>query len=325
MKLRDVVKKSLAAGAGLAGGVLLSRREHQALLSTRARAVSLLAGQEGSGLGPGLTGVVFSMNRAPQIYALLKSYLELVKHPAPLLVLYGASNEPHARAYEEVAAAFARSKVPVTFIRESARFKEMLPQVLARVSTRNIFFLVDDIVLIRPLDLGLAATIDTAKTVLSLRLGPHLRRSYTMQTAQKPPRFRPAPEGDDLLAFDWFEQGNEWADPFSVDGNIFGTAEIRALSRLIDFKAPNTYEGALKDFNDLMRPRRGLCYKQSKLVNLPLNRVQAEVANLSGNVSPEFLLEQWNKGLVLDTAKLRDHVPLSPHEEHALGFVKIKK
>ena len=48
--------------------------------------------------------------------------------------------------------------------------------------------------------------------------------------------------------------------------------------------------------------------------------MQNECDNLSGSVTPEYLLEQWNRGAMLDTESLLNHVPTSPHEEHLIRF-----
>ncbi len=318
-------KRVIRAAVARAGGVMLSRRGFDVLRRTRAKAIAELTAVEAANLKPGVTGVVFSKDRALQIYTLLDSYCALVTNPAPLVVLYNASTPAHAAAYEEVAKAFAKAPAPIRFVRETEKFAVLLPTILATVATRNIFFLVDDIVLIRPLDLTLAATIDPLQHVLSLRLSPHLRRSYTAHMDQRPPAFAYSPVfadyGYDVVTFRWFEQGNEWSYPYSVDGHVFSTAEIRVLSRLASYKAPNTYEAALMDFQDLCEGRSGVCYAESKLLNLPLNRVQDEVANLAGSITPDFLLEQFQKGFMLDVAPLRTHTPTAPHEELTVGFV----
>jgi len=95
---------------------------------------------------------------------------------------------------------------------------------------------------------------------------------------------------------------------------------VKAITQVSMFKAPNSYESSLKSFNSICLLRRGLCFKESKILNLPINRVQNECENLSGTVTPEYLLEQWNRGAMLDTEILLSHVPTSPHEEHLIRF-----
>jgi hypothetical protein len=320
--LRSIVSKFLRRVATLVGGTLLSQQMYNQLLTQRARAVSELVVLEKIGLKPGLTGVVLSKDRALQLYTLLYTYFKLVENPASLFIIYSASTESHARAYSEVVTMLEKVTVKLTFVRETMSFRETLLKILAQVNTKNIFFLVDDIIFIRPLNLKVASEIDPLQSILSFRHSPHLRRSYTAAVDQAPPNFVPAPYGTDVLTFKWFEQGNEWADPWSLDGQILSTAEVRVLTRLSDFKSPNSYEGALKTFSDIVKNRSGICYGESKIVNLPINRVQSEVPNYSGSISPEFLLEQWNKGLMLDTSMFETHVPRSTHEEHPVSFKK---
>jgi hypothetical protein len=320
--LRTIARRFLYYVVDTIGGVLLSHRAYGQILTQRARAVLELTRLENIDLKPGLTGVILSKDRALQLYTLLHTYFRLVKNPVPIFVIYNTSTDSHATAYSEVAAAFKKTSPKVVFAHEIKSFRDTLLDILAQVSTKNIFFLMDDIIFIRPLDLKVASEIDPLRSILSLRHSPHLRRSYTAAVTQKPPNFVSAPNDPGLLAFKWFEQGNEWADPWSLDGQILSTAEVRVLTRLSDFKAPNSYEGALKTFNDIAKNRNGVCYGESKILNLPINRVQNEVPNLSGGVSPEFLLEQWNKGLMLDTSMFDTHVPHSPHEEHPVVFKK---
>lgn len=320
-RLRTILVGILRRFVAAIGGVLLSRRNYEELLLQRARAVRELSDLESVHLRSGLTGIVLSKDRALQLYALLQTYVRYTKNPVPLFVIYNASNEAHAKAYVEVEAAFRNSDLSLTFFFEKYSFRESLIDVLGMVNTKNIFFLVDDIIFIRPVNLDGASAMDPFKTILSLRHSPHLRFSYTSAVSQFPPEFSPAHGNPDSLIFRWFEKGNEWSDPWSLDGQVLSTAEVRVLSRLCNFRAPNTYEAALKSFGDIVRDRSGMCYVESKILNLPINRVQNEVENISGNVSTEFLLEQWNKGLMLDTSMFDAYVPKSTHEEHPVRFV----
>lgn len=323
--MRRLREKALDALAGIAsgfGGFVTSARAQQRLLSQRARAVSELVELEQHTLRPGITGIVFSKDRALQLYTLLHTYQELVDGRAPLTVVYTASTAAHADAYAELEAESQGDFPKVSFVPEGSGFRETLIHVLSSIDTRSLFFLVDDIVFIRPLDLGHLSEVDPRQTIVSFRHSPHLRRSYTANVAQMPPRFLPSAIGPDLLEFKWFEESNEWSNPWSVDGQILSTAELRVFSRLSEFRAPNTYEGALKTFDDFARGRRGACYRESRILNLPINRVQHEVQNESGGISTEFLLDQWKKGMMLDTRGLRAHIPLSPHEEFPITFIR---
>lgn len=302
------------------GGVLLSKKIYQQIFVQRAHAVAELVAKEKAGLDQGLACVIFSKDRALQLYTLLHTYFARVKNPVPVYVIYSVSNEAHAQSYREVEAAFSGHVVGVNFVPDEDSFRDSLLAVLRQIHVTSIFFLVDDIIFIRPVDLSIATAIDPQRWILSLRHSPNLRRSYTANVSQQPPNFFPTEISSDLLAFNWFEQGHEWSDPWSVDGQILSTAEVRVLTRISQFKAPNSYEVALKTFNDIAKGRGGICFKESKILNLPINRVQSEINNFSGSVSTAFLLDQWNKGLMIDADMFDDHTPLAPHEEHLLRF-----
>lgn len=305
---------------GAVGGVLLSNQDAANLTAQRDRAVMELAVIENRNLEQGLVGIIVSRDRALQLYSLLFTYCELVVNKVPLIVIYAFTTIEHASAYEEVNELFSKLYPDIRFVKEVDCFRDTLINILNTVVAKNVFFLVDDIVFIRNVDLAIASTLDTSRHVLSFRHSPYLTRSYTANRNQMPPTLSRFGEVCDLFEFRWFEMGNEWSDPWSLDGQILSTAEVRVITRVSSFSGPNSYESALKSFNSLCRERLGLCYFESKILNLPINRVQSEYANMSGSVSPEYLLEQWNKGMMLDTTRLRTHIPRSPHEDHVMCF-----
>ena len=153
-----------------------------------------------------------------------------------------------------------------------------------------------------------------------MRLSPRLTKSYTANQNQLPPSFLPSDIALDLLKFKWFERGCEWSYPWSVDGNIYSTAEIKVLTRVSHFAAPNSYEDSLKLFEDLAKNRTGYCFKNSKILNLAINRVQNERVNSSGDITSEYLLERWNEGLQMDRTRFGSYQPKSPHEVHDIEF-----
>jgi hypothetical protein len=88
------------------------------------------------------------------------------------------------------------------------------------------------------------------------------------------------------------------------------------------FDSPNTFEGNLQIFRDLFINRHGVCYKKSKLINLPLNKVQNDCKNRHGNLDEDYLLDQWKDGLQIDYKKLYGYNNVSAHEEINIMFLK---
>lgn len=318
--IRSIIANNSVAALRLLGITLLSQTKYQTILFQRSSSIKELVDQADAKLRKGLIGVVFSKDRAFQLDALLESYLEKVINPADLVIIYKATNSRHHRAYHQVIERYKMSPVKIDFIEQGNDFRACLLRVLENIQVGSIFFLVDDIIFINSLDLSIYQDINSRYAILSLRLSPDLKSSYTAGKSHHPPRFSSTLISNELLQFKWFEQGCEWSDPWSVDGNIYSTAEIRVLSRVSPFGAPNSYEDALKSFADLAKDRPGYCFIKSKIINLAINRVQSEINNLSGNVNPEFLLDQWNQGLKMDRSMFEGYIPLSTHEEHVIEF-----
>ncbi len=319
-KLRHIGIKLIRKIIGFFNGVVLSQKVYNSLLRQRNEAVILLTAERENSQLPGITGVVFSKDRPLQLHALIKTYFENVHAPASLYIIYNTSSLSYAEAYKELELEVGNSSV--IFVPDCDDFRLTLIRALNLIKTNKIFFLVDDIIFIREVDFTILRQLNPFNEILSLRHSPHLRRSYTANVDQKPPMIRPSNIHADLLEFNWFEQGNEWSDPWSVDGQVLSTDEVIVLSVISDFKAPNTFETALKTFDFLVKGRKGLCYGESKILNLPINRVQHEVPNRNGTVSAQLLLDAWNNGLMLDTSMFASVIPASPHEEHVIKFKK---
>jgi len=248
-------------------------------------------------------GIVFSMDRAMQLHALLGSYRENVINRAKLTVIYRVTSETHDEAYKAVFSEF--SELIETVVRQESResFRELVIGALRKSKVKNVFFLVDDNMFIEPVDLDALANHATTFSIPTLRLGVNLNRSYALQKNQDTPLIvtyqnqsnqKKAPT--DLLAWRWNEGQFDWGYPLSVDGHIFQRDEILALAESINFDSPNTFEGNLQQFITAFQWRLGICYRKSRLINIPFNRVQTEYNNIHGEVHQDYMLEKWNDG-----------------------------
>ena len=263
--------------------------------------------------------VIFSMDRPTQLDALLYSYFDKVQHPVPVYVLYATSSNAMQTGYEKVAQNFAG--YPVELVLES-RFQTDLIALLNRLQARKMFFLVDDDIFIEDVDMHDFCQFNPREQLVSLRLAPHLNYCYTRQVTQPVPTLEPLEGHADKLTFNWGQQDNEWSYPMSVEGHLFDTLEITAMSTAAPFKAPNSYEGALMQFYHAVKNRAGICYKKSKIVNIPANKVQTENDNVAGDVSPQELLEKFMQGWRIDPRPLYGAINTAPHEEHPFTFTQ---
>ena len=281
--------------------------------------------------------IVFSMDRAMQLHALLGSYLHHVKDPAPIHLLYRASNDVHHRAYLEELEEFKLIILSVSLQDSKKTFRKQLLEILRNIHSNKLFFLVDDNVFIEKTDLSLFATIDSKFLIPSLRLGANLKRSYTVNKDQPLPPFYsnsmhqnfentvpvlnlPA-EKDELVYWFWKEGSFDWAYPLSVDGHMFNTSEILCLAENTEFNSPNTFESNLQQYNDFFKHRLGVCHKKSRLINVPCNRIQSDYENLHGSLHQEDLLKLWNSGKRIDFLALQNYQNISAHEDLSLNFI----
>lgn len=260
-------------------------------------------------------GLIFSCDRAMQLHALMCSYAKYVMPPRPLLtVLFKATSERHASAYRELFRECQKMEIDVRVIPEEPfAFRTQVLSALANVSSCQIFFLVDDMVFIRPIDFGLIRRIDGRRHIFSLRLGSHINYSYSIRRNISLPFFSPSPL-DSTLTWCWRDGDGEWDYPLSVDGHVFDSHEIQAMLTSIQFQAPNSMETNLCDrFHSWVRLRAGVCFPTACVVNLPLNCVQHESLNRTEGGSPDDLLSHWEAGEMLDYSVLTQKTHHSVH------------
>lgn len=268
-------------------------------------------------------GIIFSKDRALQLHALLASYKEKVTPVAPLHVLYCASNDQHQQAYDEVRQIFSND--PIKFTRQTGQvsFKNELLDILARISSDKLFFLVDDIIFVEDVMLADYADFDLRKFVPSLRLGENLQKCYTLQRSQSLPAWQTGiSKNEEMLVWQWQQGVFDWAYPLSVDGHIFLTWEIKIITEAVEFSAPNTYEDALQQYKDIFVSRFGVCARKSKIINNPCNRVQSERHNISGKIHHDYLLEQWLAGKQINYRQIYGYQNVSAHQEIVFELVK---
>lgn len=307
------------------GYVIKRSREINAVKAQHANALrELLETDFECDVVEGVVGVVFSKDRPLQLYALLKSYLEKVKNPAKLKIMYAASCDKYQKAYEDVKKTI--NDESFEFYKEKS-FKKDLVDLLKSSDEEKIFFLVDDILFVESLDMDDYINVDASSAIASMRLGRNLEQAYTVNADQKLPDFNVADnslENAHKLMWKWSNGDFDWGYPLSVDGNLFLLREIKAMAVICEYQAPNSFEKALQWFNNAFEARSGVCFEKSVIVNIPFNKVQSENRNISGRVSEEELLRLWNEGYELDLNRYYGFSNISAHQELPL-FIEMRE
>ena len=157
-------------------------------------------------------------------------------------------------------------------------------------------FFVDDIIFkdkVKFSDVCQILSLNSPILTISLRMGLHLNFCYPTRSSQS------IPNGiiqNGLFAWDWRSGVGDWSYPFSVDGHVFRKSEIARCINETHFSNPNQFEDRLQILKTFNLPTNCACFAFSKIVNLPLNRVQNEYKNRSEEETPEKLLEHWKSG-----------------------------
>lgn len=134
---------------------------------------------------------------------------------------------------------------------------------------------------------------------VSLRLCPRITYCYTMNIPMQVPNFV------DPVRRIWRWRDacpGDWSYPMSLDGHLFKTDDVLSLFMILDYQNPNTMEAAMS-LKPLPMPFM-ICFKDSKIFNVPANKVQNVNNNRHGNTPAQDINERFIKGGRLSLDKL---------------------
>jgi hypothetical protein len=181
----------------------------------------------------------------------------------------------------------------------------------------SVFF-VDDIIFKNPFSLSSKQfklfTMNDDIIALSLRLHPHLDYCYSARIRMSPPNF------DSNLLFKWIGLPGDYGYPMSLDGHFFRTKEISALTKVLNFNNPNSYESILAGYP--LNRLKMICFEQSIILNNPINKVQNYNNNIHGNISAEYLNDNFLAGNIIDLEVFKGFENISCHQEVEISFIK---
>jgi hypothetical protein len=265
--------------------------------------------------------VVFSYDRPLQLYAFLESTKKYVSGIGQLSVIYRASSQAFNDGYEVVRADFPQAMFYLQGSNPAQDFKPLTLKALFESPAPYILFAVDDIVVKDTVDVG--RCIDALETyeayAFFLRLGKNLNYCYAMNQAQPVPHLKK--EEEDIFSWQFSQSLLDWRYPHTVDLTLYRKKDIEGAFKTLSYATPNKLEGAWSNQAGRVLARKGLCFASSKMVNLPLNRVQHDYQNRAMSISPQELLAQFNAGKKMDSAQLHCIDNKSAHMEYVPTFV----
>lgn len=269
--------------------------------------------------------IIFSYDRPLQLYSLLESVEQYMSGLSSIHVIYRASNDAFAQAYDHVHEQFDYAYLYRQSDNPQADFKPLTLQATFGEKSRSeyVIFAVDDIIVKDMVDCSHA--IDALEKynayAFYLRLGTHLTECYSLSCKQPLPPLREVSDG----VFAWqFNQGiGDWGYPHSVDMTIIRKRDIEHLFSAMHYTSPNRLEAFWAGNAGPIMERIGLCYADTGIVNIPLNRVQHDYYNRSMEAyTPQELLDIFNDGYKIDITQLYRVKNPSAHTPYELTFVR---
>jgi hypothetical protein len=264
--------------------------------------------------------LIFSFDRPLQLYALLESMQKYVSGYNTLSVLYRASTPEFKESYEKLKNDFKQ----VNFISQGNQsrkdFKElMLKTIYHDTSSNYILFAVDDIIVKDYVDLRRCIAMMRHENAYGfyLRLGKNISK-YDEEITQKNVALTQV--SSDVFSWTFKGSPKEWHYANTVDMTLYNKQTIRNILLRMNYFAPNSFEGNWAMYID--ESKKGLCFETSKILNIPINKVQTEYNNRSMNLyTPQELLIKFNQGLKIDIAPLHKFANRFPHIEYKPTFV----
>jgi hypothetical protein len=268
--------------------------------------------------------IIFSYDRPLQLYAFLESTEKYVTGLGKTIVIYRSSNQDFHDAYDKVQATCAWAEFWEQGLNPQVDFKLLTMKALNTTSSSYVVFAVDDIVVKDFVDLAECAKIleSTGAYGFYLRLGTHLTECYSCSAKQSLPYLERI--GNDVLTWTLGRAPYDWGYPNTVDMTVYRKADVVKDLNSFHFANPNTLEGNWSVFSGRVAQRKGLCFTETKIVNLPLNRVQNLYQNRNmQSFTPQELLVSFNQGLKMDIQPLFKIKNLGAHMEYIPIFVTI--
>jgi hypothetical protein len=266
--------------------------------------------------------VIYSFDRPMQLYAFLESAQQYMSGIDEVVVIYRASSAAYDASYSIVKQTFPS----VIYLQQSEKplldFKPLTVQAVFDSPSRYVVFAVDDIVVkdyIRCSD-DIQTLEQHNAYGFYYRLGSHLSYCYTMNASQAVPPLKQVADG--IYSWHFNQAQHDWGYPNTVDMTLYRKKDIESFFKNGNYNTPNTLEGRWSGQAGPIMRRIGLCYESSKMVNLPLNRVQHDYPNRHMEVSAQELEILFEQGLKIDIKPLFCVANISAHMEYEPTFIQ---
>jgi len=275
--------------------------------------------------------VIYSYNRPMQLYAFLESIDKFVTGTGTISIIYRVDDKNYENAYELVKSDFSKMEFFKQGQNPHADFKPLVKKCGFETPNKYVSFAVDDIIVKDFVDLEecTAALKKTESYSFLLRVGLNIDYCF-MKKLKTPVPYHEWVVGD-IYTWKFSDGAGDWIFPSNNDMTIYRKTDIEQDLMSLNFRDTH-YEGywALKaDLN-----KKGLCFEQSKIVNITANLVQNSKRNYRQFTNEwkskmhlyttEELLRKFNDGLKIDITAFYKITNRAPHIEQEYVFIERK-
>jgi len=265
--------------------------------------------------------IVFSYDRPLQLHTLLSSTSKYIRNLNAIFIIYRSSNHQFDAAYNELRTLFPDAQFIKQGNEPKKDFKPLLLTCFWATDAEHIIFTTDDDIFTDSVDI--ADCVNTLKSTdaygFYLRLGTNITHSYFANQALTLPFFNKI--SADTFSFSFQESKSYWAYPNNVNMTLYKKSTIEPALLSLSYYSPNTLESRWARLYPIMG--RGLCFANSKGINIPLNLVQDDWHNKHEAIfTTQELLNLWNQGYTIDLAQFHHINNNAAHMPYIPLFVK---
>lgn len=248
--------------------------------------------------------LIFSFDRPLHLFALLESVHRYMEGLNSISVIYRESSPRFFNAYEMVQKTFKN----VRFIKQSKRALQDFKPLVLQATFENsidaspyIIFSSDDLIVKDHIDISecIQSLKTTGAYLFALRLGKRIKYCCLENDNHEIPYH--VVVGKSTFGWQIDESRGDWSYTNRIDMNLYRKVDLFIPLLSIEFSDPRelakNWPKQKAFFRDRMRERVGLCYDDSKVMTIPMNKILDSKIN---PVTNEDLLELYDQGLKID-------------------------
>ncbi len=258
-----------------------------------------------------------------QLYAFLESVEENVRGLDRQVVIYRVSNKSYQRAYKEVRKRFYNVEFRLQEKKNPQKDFQTLVLSIAfdkEARAKYLLFGTDDCLIVRPVDLECAIRAMNQVDAYGFYFRLGLNIDYCYMTSS----YSGVPVGEDsgeFFVWTLASGAGDWCYGNNVDFTLYRKRDIQPVLESLSFENPNTMES--KWAKKVECQKKGICYKNSCAINIPLNTVAFAFNNRHMDWSSAAeLLHHFVYGKKIDIRPIQGIGNRSPHVEITPDFIQ---